>query len=203
MAQSISSVCFQAPPRIQLARGPTHAKKRQNITLPKCHVTGFPTPVVTWQKIPGFLPKDRIIQDKGLLTVGLAEKHDIGSYVCHAKNALGETSAATSLFVWTAPKFSTTPPQNVIKMAGEDLSLNCSASADPSPTISWKRSGGSWEKKRMKVNEGILEISSLSKADSGIYICEAKVPYYTIETRTELVVTNRKWQLLDTSVQRY
>ena len=156
-------------------------------------MTGFPAPVLTWQKIPASLPKDRTIQDKGLLTVGLAEKHDIGSYVCHAKNALGETSAVTSLFVWTAPKFITTPPQNVVKIAGEDLS----------PSISWKRSGRSWEKERTKVNEGILQISSLSKVDSGIYICEAKVPYYTIEARTELVVTDQgKSKLLNTSIQR-
>ena len=62
-------------------------------------MTGFPSPVVTWRKAQGSLAKDRIFQDGGLLTVVLAEKHDIGSYICHAKNYLGETSAATSLVV--------------------------------------------------------------------------------------------------------
>ncbi|KAL9961356.1 hypothetical protein ACROYT_G030277 [Oculina patagonica] len=42
----------------------------------------------------------------------------------------------------------------------------------------------------MKVNGNTLKISSLSKADSGIYICEAKVHYYTIEAKTHLVVTD-------------
>ena len=151
-------------------------------------MTGFPAPIVTWRKIPGSLAKDRTVQDWGLLTVGLAEKLDIGSYICHAKNHLGETSAATSLIVWSVPKFITKPPQTITKTVGDDLLLNCSATGISPPTISWKRSKGAWEEERMKVNRGTLKISALNEADSGIYICEAKVPYYTIQTRTELTV---------------
>ncbi|KAL9961345.1 hypothetical protein ACROYT_G030263 [Oculina patagonica] len=152
----------EAPPRIQLARGPTYAKNGQNVTLPKCHVTGFPAPVVTWRKIPGSLAKDRTVHDWGLLTVGVAAKHDTGSYVCHARNALGDTSAATSLVVWSAPSFTTKPPQTVNKAAGDDLSLTCSAIGDPPPAISWKRSKGAWEEERMKVNGETLKFSALS-----------------------------------------
>ena len=154
-------------------------------------MTGFPAPVVTWRKIPGSLAKDRIIQDGGLLTVGLAAKHDIGSYVCHAKNHLGETSSITSLVVISVPKFITKPPETVIKLPGDYLSLNCSASGEPTPTISWKRSTGTWNDERMKVQRGTLQISRLHEADSGIYICEAKVPYYTIEARSHLLVASK------------
>jgi len=190
---------FTAPPRIQLAPGPNHAKRGENVTLPKCHVTGFPAPVITWWKTPGFLAKERTVHDQGLLTVVLAVEDDIGSYVCHAKNYFGETSAATSLFVWSAPKFISKPPQTVIKTAGNDLSLNCSVAGDPPPIVSWKRSQGAWEENRMKVSRGILTISALRYADSGVFICEAKTPYYTIEARTDLLVTNRKLQLVSTS----
>ena len=155
-------------------------------------MTGFPAPVVTWRKIPGSFAKDRTAQDGGFLTIGAAAEYDIGSYVCHARNALGETSAVTSLFVWSAPKFITRPPETVAKVTSDDLSLNCSVAGDPPPTISWKRSNGVWEGKRMKVNSGTLKIFALSEADSGIYICEAKIPYYTIEARTHLVVINGK-----------
>ena len=34
-------------PRVRLSPGPTHAKQGQNVTLPQCHVSGFPAPVVT------------------------------------------------------------------------------------------------------------------------------------------------------------
>ncbi|KAJ7383084.1 hypothetical protein OS493_030971 [Desmophyllum pertusum] len=178
----------EAPPRVQLALGPTCAKSGQNVTLPKCHVTGYPAPVITWWKLPGSLPKDRTVQDGGVLTVVGAEKHDIGSYVCYANNSLGEASAVTSLVVFSVPKFNTKPPETVNKLTGDELSLSCSATGDPPPTISWKRANGAWEEERMKVHGGSLKISSLTESDSGIYICQAKVPYSTIEARTELVV---------------
>ncbi|KAJ7383080.1 hypothetical protein OS493_030967 [Desmophyllum pertusum] len=101
---------------------------------------------------------------------------------------LGEASAVTSLVVWSVPKFNTKPPETLNKLTGDELSLSCSATGDPPPIISWKRANGAWEEERMKVHGGSLKISSLTESDFGIYICEAKVPYYTIEARTELVV---------------
>ena len=190
-----SFVFFKAPPRIQLAPGPTYVKKGSNATLPKCHVTGFPAPVVTWRKFPGSLAKDRTVQDGGILNVSLATKQDIGSYVCHAKNHLGQASAVTSLVVISVPEFVTKPPKTVIKLPGDDLSLNCSASGEPTPAISWKRSTGTWSDERMKEQRGSLQISRLEEADSGIYICEAKVPYYTIEARSHLLVASKYLRL--------
>ena len=155
-------------------------------------MTGFPAPIVTWRKIPGLLAKDRTVQEGGLLTVGLAAKQDIGSYVCQAKNHLGETSSVTSLVVISVPKFITKPPQTVMLVPRDDLSLNCTASGEPTPTVSWKRSTGTWNDERLKVQRGTLQISRLDKTDSGIYICEAKVPYYTIDAKTNLIVSS-KW----------
>ena len=123
--------------------------------------------------------------------MSLAAKQDIGSYVCHAKNHLGEASAVTSLVVISVPKFVTKPTQMVIKRLGDDLTLKCSASGEPAPAVSWKRSSGAWNDDRMKVVRGSLQISRLDKTDSGIYICEAKVPYYTIEARPHLLVAGK------------
>ena len=151
-------------------------------------MTGFPAPVIAWRKIPGSFAKHRTVQNGGLLTVGLAEKDDTGSYVCHAKNALGETSAVTSLVILSVPKFITKPPQTIVKALGDGLTISCSADGDPPPTITWKRSKGNWEEGRMKVERGTLKISSLRENDFGTYICEAKVSFYTTEARTDLVV---------------
>ena len=74
---------------------------------------------------------------------------------------------------------------------GDDLSLNCSASGEPTPTVSWKRSRGAWNDERMKVQRGTLQISRLDETDSGIYICEAKVPYYTIEAPSHLSTVSK------------
>ena len=120
--------------------------------------------------------------------MSLAEKYDFGSYVCHAKNPLGEASAITLLVIVSAPKFTTKPPPTIMKALSDELTINCSAAGDPPPPISWKRSKGAWEEERMKVDSGKLKISALTENDFGTYICEVKVPYYTIEARTDLVM---------------
>ena len=71
---------------------------------------------------------------------------------------------------------------------GGSVSLNCSAIGETVPLISWKRAAGAWDEKRMKVDKGTLTISVLRESDSGIYVCEAKGPQFTIEARTSLKV---------------
>lgn len=110
-----------APPLVYLAPGPIHAKAGQSIVLPKCHVTRFPEPVITWRKLTGSLPKDRITyaSRNGFVTLTSAKKLDTGPCVCSAVSPLGKVSAVTTLVVWSVPKFITTPPSSIIKHPGE------------------------------------------------------------------------------------
>lgn len=123
-----------------------------------------------------------------LVTLAGARKDDTGPYVCSAVSSLGQTSAVTTLVVWSSPKFVTKPPSSITKHPGESMSLICSATGESVPLISWKRSAGAWVEQRMKVQDGTLKITGLVKADSGIYICEARSPHFTIEARTYLEV---------------
>ena len=63
-----------AKPQVRLSSGPIHARVGQNITLPKCHVTGFPKPVVSWKRLTGALAKKRAVYNQQDLTVIYAEK---------------------------------------------------------------------------------------------------------------------------------
>ena len=136
------------------------------------------------------LPKDRITfaEGKELITLALAEKQDTGSYICTATNSLGKVSAVTALVVWSAPRFVMKPPSNVIKYVGESLSFSCSADGDPTPLVSWKRASGAWVEARMKVLNGTLRISGLVDADTGTYVCEAKIPHLVLEARVHVKV---------------
>ena len=180
------SFSLLVPPRVQLAPGPTHAKTGRRVILPRCKVTGYPVPVVTWRKLGGVLAAERTVYGEGSLTVVATIKADTGSYQCRAKNNLGESSAVTTLVVWTRPKFILKPPSRVKKIIGQNLLLNCKVTEEAS--ISWRRVGGAWIEDRMKVKNGTLEISSLRKSDSGPYICEAKLLFYTIRATTTLQV---------------
>ena len=125
-------------------------------------MTGFPVPFVTWRKLGGVLATERAKYGEGSLTVAGAIKADTGLYQCRAKNNLGESSAVTTLVVWTQPKFILRPPSRTHKRSGQNLLLNCKAIAQAS--ISWRRNRGDWIADRMKVKNGTLEISSLKKS---------------------------------------
>ncbi|XP_015774714.1 PREDICTED: basement membrane-specific heparan sulfate proteoglycan core protein-like [Acropora digitifera] len=176
----------EAPPRVQLAPGPTYVKTGRRVTLPRCKVTGFPFPVVTWEKLGGVLATKRAVYGEESLTMVDARKADTGPYRCKAKNNLGESYAFTTLVVWAQQKFILRPPSWVSKRSGQNLLLNCKVSAEAS--ISWRRVGGAWVEDRMKVKNGTLEISSLTQSDSGSYICEAKLLFSTIRASTTLQV---------------
>ena len=112
------------------------------------------------------------------------------------KESHGRNVSSYLIICFVSPKIHHKPPQSVIKTVGDDLSVNCSAAGHPPPIVSWKRSEGAWEKKRMKIDRGILTISTLSYTDSGVFVCEAKTSHYTVEARMDLIINNRKFQLV-------
>ena len=82
------SLSLLAPPRVQLASGLTHAKIGRRATLPRCNVTGYPVPVVTWRKLCVVLAMERAVYGEGSLTLVGARKTDTGLYQCRAKHPL-------------------------------------------------------------------------------------------------------------------
>ena len=123
------------------------------------------------------------------MTLRNAVENDSGSYECTATNRLGQASAATTLVVWPPPKFITKPPLSIVKWRGTNVSFNCFATEPAS--ISWRRVGGAWEEGRMKVQNGTLTIYNVKKSDSGNYICQAKLLFYNIDTRTRLQIKGK------------
>ena len=106
-----------------LDAGPTFAKKGENVTLPSCHVIGYPPPVVTWAKVLGKLPRGRTLISGHSLTIVRAEKEDAGSYICKAIGHGGSSRAVTQLVVTAVPRFLVTPQTMVEKFAGTSVRL--------------------------------------------------------------------------------
>ena len=63
-------------------------------------------------------------------------------YYCAASNLLRHFEKKTFLVVVSPPRFSVKPPAKVVAWFGGSLKLNCSATGDPQPVISWKKQGG-------------------------------------------------------------
>ncbi|KAL9967660.1 hypothetical protein ACROYT_G025940 [Oculina patagonica] len=160
-------------PRVSIHPGPSYVIKGSNVTLPTCHVTGYPAPVVTWRKSSGQLPQGRAQYNNSVLQISDVRKVDSDTYFCSAVNLLGNVERKTLLVVISLPVFTIRPPGKVFALSGESLTLNCSATGDPQPVISWKRQGAALPVGRSHRTNEALIISDVREEDAGIYVCVA------------------------------
>ena len=112
--------------RISLNPGPRYAIQGSNFTLPTCHGTGYPTPIVTWRKLSSDLPRGRVGCNNGTLQISQVRKEDSDVYTCSAKNLLGNAEKKTMLVVVSLPQFTSKPPSKIVSMLSFTVKLNCS-----------------------------------------------------------------------------
>ena len=153
--------------------GPTYVEKGTNVTLPKCHVTGYPSPKLHWTKGGANLPANSFVKDGQLVIVNTGEK-DMGQYRCEASNILGSSLAPTLLIVVNRPRFALRPPEVLNISVGRTISANCTAVGDGSPVLTWSRENGQLPVERSRVlANNTLMIQNVKVADSGRYVCTA------------------------------
>ena len=176
-------------PRVSLHRGPLHAIEGSTFTFPTCHVTGHPAPAVNWRKSSGQFPQGRVRYNNSGLKLLNVRKSDSDGYFCSATNLLGTVERKTLLVVVSLPRFTTKPPSKILVAVGDTFTLNCRASGDPQPVISWKKQGGQLPAGRSQQSNGQLVIRGLQLNDAGNYICMAtSAGVFNIETGTNIDV---------------
>ena len=180
---------FAVRPSISLNPGPFYVVEGSNVTLPVCHVTGFPTPLVTWSKSFGRLSKERVHSNNSAIQLLGARKDDSDNYLCTATNLLGTVVKRTVLVVISLPQFTLKPPAKVTVLIGETLTLNCSATGDPEPVMNWKKQEAQLPVGRSQQINGGLVIRNVKKEDAGNYICAARsAGVFDVETVTAVDV---------------
>ena len=180
-------------PRISLNPGPRYAIEGNTFTLPTCHVTGYPTPVVTWRKLSSQLPQVRVRYNNNALQISQVRKEDSDVYTCTAKNFLGKAEKNTLLVVVSLPQFTSKPPSKIMSMLNSTVRLNCSATGDPQPIVSWRKQGGQLPVGRSQQINGALVITNLQQSDAGSYICTAaSASVFIRETVTSLQIMTQK-----------
>lgn len=119
---------------------------------------------------------------------------DSGKYQCVVSNNFGTTySSKAKVNIVTFPRFIQTPTNITVK-TGETVTLNCAATGDPPPEISWKKDGGNdfpaARERRMNVmpTDHLFFIVNAKTTDMGIYSCAAKNPAGTIIANSTLTV---------------
>ena len=170
---------------MSLNPGPHYAIEGSNVTFPTCNVTGQPPPKVIWKNATVQLSKSwRVWYNDSLMQILQVRKEDSGFYICSAKNILGSVEKKTSLVVVSPP------PSKTVGILGCNVTLNCSASGDPEPTIIWRKQGGQIPVgRRLQIN-GALVLTNLTLNDTGNYSCviTSASLFQEIETVTSLEV---------------
>ncbi|KAI3373522.1 hypothetical protein L3Q82_022118, partial [Scortum barcoo] len=152
-----------------------------------CKAEGRPTPTVEWYKDGERVETDRdnprshrMLLPSGSLFFlrivhGRRSKPDDGSYVCVARNYLGQAiSHNASLEVAILRDDFRQNPVDVMVAVGEPAVLECQPPrGHPEPTISWRKDGVNLDDRdeRITIRSGKLMITNTRKSDAGKYIC--------------------------------
>uniref|UniRef100_A0A3P9A016 Roundabout, axon guidance receptor, homolog 2 (Drosophila) n=1 Tax=Esox lucius TaxID=8010 RepID=A0A3P9A016_ESOLU len=182
----LNHLMMYSPPRIVEHPSDLIVSKGEPATL-NCKAEGRPAPTVEWYKDGERVETDkddprshRMLLPSGSLFFlrivhGRRSKPDEGSYVCVARNYLGEAiSRNASLEVALLRDDFRQNPTDVVVAAGEPAILECvPPRGHPEPTIFWKKDKVRIDDKedRVTIRGGKLMISSTRKSDAGMYIC--------------------------------
>ncbi|XP_073922329.1 immunoglobulin superfamily DCC subclass member 4 isoform X1 [Castor canadensis] len=155
----------------------------------ECHIEGLPAPVITWEKDQVMLPEEpRLVTlPNGVLQIRDVQKSDAGSYRCVATNSARQrVSLEAPLIVARRGSLVATrgqdvvivaAPENMTVVSGQSVVMECVASADPTPFVSWVRQDG----KPISTDVIVLGRTNLLIAHaqprhSGVYVCRANKP---------------------------
>ncbi|KAM8892723.1 protogenin B [Spinachia spinachia] len=154
-----------------------------------CAVTSSPPATITWELNQSPLPlrTDRItVLPNGVLQIYNVLVEDAGQYRCVATNIgsrLKSREAELTVILDVGPKPRQRPriiagPQNVTVSLHETVVMECVATGNPWPIISWSRADSKpIDVYNAKVlGNGNLVITDVNSKHSGVYLCRATTP---------------------------
>ena len=94
-------------PKVTISSASQATVNENNSAALFCSATGNPTPQLSWAKVNGSLPSNRIkITSDGLMQIDDVRLEDAGKYKCIARNILGKDENAAYLVVQSKLKLS-------------------------------------------------------------------------------------------------
>ncbi|XP_049611156.2 basement membrane-specific heparan sulfate proteoglycan core protein isoform X2 [Syngnathus scovelli] len=134
----------------------------------------------------------RVSPDGSVITIANAKPMNHGAYRCVASNPFGITHTIVSLIVKEPPVAIVTPVGPVHIRVGEPINLDCQASGEPRPSVTWHRLDNN---RKIKLSSpapaesnAVMQILVARPEDSGTYVCIARNNDDSTETRVEVIV---------------
>lgn len=199
--------CGDSPKPKVIEHPKTHLAIKGKSANLVCSATSNPFSNITflWRKNNGNVSNPTVYENTTIITNGQPHTTsvlvipnvthaDSGKYQCVVSNNFGTTySTKARVNIVTFPRFIQTPT-NVTVKTGDTVTLNCAATGDPTPEISWKKDGGNdfpaARERRMNVmpTDHLFFIVNAKTTDMGVYSCAAKNPAGTIIANATLTV---------------
>ncbi|KAM7412990.1 hypothetical protein PAMA_020396 [Pampus argenteus] len=181
-----------APPGImEEKRQQVKAGANQNLWLP-CTGQGSPQPTIHWVLYDGSMVHSsrpsrdtRIsVYENGTLQIKDVTPADSGTYECIATSSTGSERRVVTLTIErqeSAPQIVQTSQRVTELFFGDQLTLNCSATGDPKPTVIWRLPSKAvvdqWHRMGSRIqvlDNGTLIINTVIEKDAGDYLCVAR-----------------------------
>uniref|UniRef100_A0A8C7HEZ4 Heparan sulfate proteoglycan 2 n=1 Tax=Oncorhynchus kisutch TaxID=8019 RepID=A0A8C7HEZ4_ONCKI len=152
----------------------------------KCRVYGGAEPIRLEWKLSNNqpLPDNVKVGHYGtVITIADARPSNQGTYNCVATNLFGITQSIVSLIIRGMSPVATVTPQGPVRVRmGEPINLECQASGEPRPSVTWHRLDSA---RNTMLSSPVLVARP---EDSGTYVCTAHNDEGTTETRVEVIV---------------
>uniref|UniRef100_A0A3B5M4J2 Peroxidasin n=1 Tax=Xiphophorus couchianus TaxID=32473 RepID=A0A3B5M4J2_9TELE len=163
-----------------------------------CRAEGNPKPQIIWLRNNNALnmrDDNRLnLLEDGTLMIQDTRETDQGVYQCMAKNVAGEvkTSEVTLRYFGapSRPSF-VIQPQNTEVLVGESVTLECSATGQPQPRVTWTKGDRTPLPSDTRINitpSGGLYIQNVVREDGGLYTCFASNNVDTIHATARIIV---------------
>ncbi|XP_058473273.1 muscle, skeletal receptor tyrosine-protein kinase [Solea solea] len=170
---------------LQLKMKPQIKRHPNNVTLLldskavlPCVTLGNPKPDVTWLKDDELIKiSDRVtILDYGALKIHSIQKEDAGQYRCVARNSFGLAFSKPVTIEVQAPARILRVPKEKRVAYGSQITLDCNATGNPIPTITWLENGNTISGASVEdtlVGEVVLSVLKVTVNKPALYTCLA------------------------------
>ncbi|XP_064480703.1 cell adhesion molecule DSCAM-like isoform X2 [Ornithodoros turicata] len=195
----VTDMSENVPPRMTYSVPKIDVGVGRHVELP-CVATAFPPANVTWYRLARrqleLVPTGAgARQLNGVLTFDVAGTHMSGTYVCVAKNDLGESRTESVVHVNDVSGASLVPNYQAVE-PGKTATLNCSVtSGRTNPLhVTWFKDG-----RQLKTDGRVrsitptrLKIDSLQREDGGMYQCFVGINQDGVQAAAEVIINARE-----------
>ncbi|KAK2896200.1 hypothetical protein Q8A67_010688 [Cirrhinus molitorella] len=141
-----------------------------------CQAQGTPEPRVTWYRksVPITEEGSRYkLFSNGTLRINSAEVNDAQMYSCTCVTEGGSLVGYAQVQILEKLKFTPIPQPSQCLQLNRESSVSCVAKGRETPVIRWSRADGADLPSHVRQTNGVLQFSTVTRADGGNYTCVA------------------------------